>query len=548
MKNRPRIAAGLAIVLLLAALWAAAESTEALLPSEVFDSALAERLAEGLRSRALHPRATGIEVLALPDGRRVFSRNARRPLRPASTLKILTGAAALSFLKPEFVFETGIYADAPIDGSGTLPGNLYLKGSGAPDLVGESWWLMVRRLAALGLRRIEGNLVADDSYFDAADRPPGWPPASTDAWYNAPVGALSCNFNVVTVRVEPAAGRGEPPDLSLEPVASYFRVWNRARTDTRPTALSVARHYEDGRNNLVVEGSIRHDDAPALFRRAVEDPALYALHAFREVALGEGIVIAGRLERGKVPDDAIRLHRHTSKPLAVLVRDMNKHSNNFMAEALLKTLGARVVEPPGTTEKGAGVVRRYVNGLGVDTSRARFVDGSGLSDRNRLSARLLAETLARVYDDFRIGPELIGSLSVGGSGRHARREVRIDDLAAPGARQDGSPAGGHLPGRLRYQPGRTTLCFLDYCQPYARHGRRRAARHRPTGERDRLESQHRPRERGRIPRFPVNVARPRPRCPEPAAVQLPLPMPAMIESPNSEHLTVVAPSIWRARS
>ena len=186
--GRPRVAIGLSLFLLIAALWGSVDRPIISLPSEIPKTPLAARLADVLTNRALHPRDTGVEVLALPDRRRIIARNARRPLRPASTLKILTSAAALSLLKPEFEFETGVYVDGAIDDDGTLEGNLYLKGSGAPDLVGESWWLIARDLARQGLRRVTGDLVADDSYFDDSSRPPGWPSASTDSWYNAPLG------------------------------------------------------------------------------------------------------------------------------------------------------------------------------------------------------------------------------------------------------------------------------------------------------------------------------------------------------------------------
>jgi D-alanyl-D-alanine carboxypeptidase/D-alanyl-D-alanine-endopeptidase (penicillin-binding protein 4) len=404
----------MAFLLLLAALWVPAEHTATPLPSEWPDTPLAARLAAALTARPFDPQSTGVEVLSLPDGNRIFSHNARRPLRPASTMKILTSAAALTLLNPEFVYATDIIASGPIDETGTLAGNLYIRGSGAPDLVAEAWWLIARELARLGLRRVTGDLIADDSYFDAEPRPPGWPPPSADSWYNAPVSALSCNFNVVTVRATPGSHSGARPTLDLEPTTSFFRITNRARTAARRTSLSVDRLFDHGRNTLIVDGNIRLGSDPVVFHRAVENPTLFALHTFRDIAMREGIVIEGTLRKGLVPAEGRRLHSHRSRPLAVLVRDMNKNSNNFMAEALLKTIGARIEGEPGTTEKGIETMRSYLTELGVATTRARLVDGSGLSDLNRLQARLLTETLVRVQRDFTIGPELVGSLSVGG--------------------------------------------------------------------------------------------------------------------------------------
>jgi D-alanyl-D-alanine carboxypeptidase/D-alanyl-D-alanine-endopeptidase (penicillin-binding protein 4) len=376
---------------------------------------LAARLAPLASSPVFHPNDTGIAIIALPESRMVFERNATRPLKPASTQKILTSAAALALLRPEFLHETRLWADGALDAGGTLAGNLYLEGRGAPDLVGEMWWMMARRLADLGLRRVEGNLVGDDSWFDTARRPAGWPAPTADSWYNAPIGALSCNFNVVTVRLEPSPLLGGRPDLTLEPSASFFQVMNRAKTATQGTDLRVDRSYADGRNLLVVDGVIRRGGGEVVVHRAVEDPAQYALSTFREIARSAGIEIGGRIETGVVPAGARLLYRHESRPLGALVRDMNKNSSNFMAEMLVKTLGAQFVEVPGTTASGLAMVRTWLQGLGLDLSGVVLADGSGLSDDNRVPAGLLATVLARAAADFEIGPELMGSLPIGGA-------------------------------------------------------------------------------------------------------------------------------------
>jgi D-alanyl-D-alanine carboxypeptidase/D-alanyl-D-alanine-endopeptidase (penicillin-binding protein 4) len=289
---------------------------------------------------------------------------------------------------------------------------------------------------------VDGDLIADESYFDSVRRPPGWPQPAADSWYNAPIGALSCNFNVVTVTVDPSPLVGARPDLTLEPAASYFQVMNRATTTTGPTSVSVSRSYENGQNGLVVSGAIRRGGGPAVFHRAVEEPALYALHAFREIARSERIEIKGNLTIGTVPEKARELHVHESHSLGALVRDMNKNSNNFMAEMLVKTLAAQFVETPGTTAAGLDVIRSYVSGLGVDVSGVRLLDGSGLSDEDRLPARVLAEVLARAWGDFEIGPELVTSLPIGGAdgtlderfgGEGSRRRVRAKTGRVAGA-------------------------------------------------------------------------------------------------------------------
>jgi len=436
--------AGVLLVLAVVALGFASEgiAASAADPPAPAAGPLADRLAPLARAPALSQDETGVAVLLLPEGRPIFLRNADRPLVPASTLKILTSSAALALLKPEFVYQTRLFADGPIDASGALAGNLYIQGSGAPDLVGESWWMMARRLSALGLRRVDGDLVADESYFDAVRRPPGWPQPSADSWYNAPIGALSCNFNVVTVTIDPSPLLGARPDLTLEPAASFFQVMNRATTVSGPTSLTVSRSFENGQNGLIVSGGVRKGGGPAVFHRAVEEPALYALTAFREIARSERIDFKGGLTVGVVPDKARELHVHESRPLGALVRDMNKNSNNFVAEMLVKTLAAQFVGTPGSTAAGLDVIKSYIGGLGIDTAGVRLADGSGLSDDDRVPPRVLAQVLARAWGDFEIGPELEASLPIGGAdgtlderfgGEGSRRRVRAKTGRVAGA-------------------------------------------------------------------------------------------------------------------
>ncbi|HKN48363.1 MAG TPA: D-alanyl-D-alanine carboxypeptidase/D-alanyl-D-alanine-endopeptidase, partial [Candidatus Polarisedimenticolia bacterium] len=224
--------------------------------------------------------------------------------------------------------------------------------------------------------------------------------------------------------------------------ASYFQVLDRATTVAGTTSLTVARGFEEGRNTLVISGTLRRGGGPLIAHRGVEDPGLYALHCFQEIARSEGIEIGGTLRVGTVPDGAKEIDRYESRPLGPLVRDMNKNSNNFMAEAILKTLAAQFVEQPGTTTNGIEVVRTYLAGLGIDPAALQVVDASGLSDQDRVPARLIAEVLARAHDDFEVGPELMASLPIGGAdgtledrfgGEEAKRRVRAKTGRIAGA-------------------------------------------------------------------------------------------------------------------
>ncbi len=389
---------------------------------------LVSRIRSVLASGCLDPAKTGVQVVALKDGTEIFSRNPDLPLKPASNQKLFTSAAALALLKPDYVFPTVFYSTQPIR-RGVLDSDLYIKGYGAPDLVGEFFWLMVQELYRQGLREVRGDLVVDTTYFDPEERPGVWPrTVPDDSWVSAPVGALSFNYDVVTVRVRPGPAVGTRPLVELIPLGGYFKVNNRASTTSGRGRLVVGRGFQQGVNTINISGSIRVGSAPVEVNKGVEEPGLYALAAFQELSARQGIVIRGKVRQAPIPSDAIELFRFESKPLSTIVRDMNKHSNNFIAETILKTLGAQFIGTPGTTAKGLEVLREFLSGIGVPSDGMTLADGSGLSHDNRVTARALVQTLRAMNEDFELWPEFLASLPIAGVDGTLQRRFRKEDL------------------------------------------------------------------------------------------------------------------------
>ncbi len=366
-----------------------------------------------VESQPLSTARTSIQVLDAATGLSIYAHDPDLLLKPASNMKIVTAAAALALLRPEYRFRTSFHSARPPDASGVIRGDLHVKGGGDPGLVGEEWWLIARRMRVLGVTAVQGDLVGDDSFFDGVLRGPEWAPASVDNPYNAPVSALSCFYSAVAVTVRPTL-EGRPPEVILDPFSSYFKVVNRAVTAGRGSDLRVGRHWDGRENSIHVDGRIGTNSGPIIAYKSVEEPTLYALSAFREAAGKEGISITGAVRRGVVPAGLHVLEVHESKPLADLIQDMNKESNNFMAESILKTIGAETMGRPGTAQKGAVAVRRHLEGLGVSTSGLVIADGSGLSSENRLSANALARILLAMHRDFLSAPEFMASLPIGG--------------------------------------------------------------------------------------------------------------------------------------
>ncbi len=370
-----------------------------------------DRLLAGRRPSSLK---VALYAVSLDDGRVLYSRSANDPMVPASNMKLVTTAAALWVLKPDYVYETLFYATGPIR-NGVLEGDLYVQGRGAPDLVCENLWVMARQLRNLGIRQVRGGLVGDDTFFDRQGRNPHWKTSYAHRAFGGPVGALSCNFNSVNIIVRPAERSGQPPVVVLDPFSNFFSVVNNATTRKGKMTLTADRRYRNGRNEVVLGGAIPIGHPTSESLRSVDDPTGYFLSSLVEVAEEVGITFGRPPSLGIVPEDAEEIYSFESRSLGRLLVEMNKYSNNFSAEMILKTIGAEMLGAPGTTANGLLAVDAYLRHHGLPMDGVVLDDASGLSRYNRVTARLLAEVVRHAWNDFEIGPEFFASLPVAGA-------------------------------------------------------------------------------------------------------------------------------------
>lgn len=379
-------------------------------------------LPDALRLRMKRLSAQGVivgaSVVSLRDGRSVFESAAERPLMPASTMKVLTGSAILDKLGPDWRYETRFLSDGPIV-DGVVNGNLYVVGSCEPDLVVERFPEIGAGIAAAGVRDVRGDIVADLHYFDGEERPPEWP-AGRVSTYSAPISALTANFSTVRVTVTPGPAPGAPAVVLVEPPSDAVQLTSTARTvkSGRPY-VRAARRLErsaDGTvaNRIVVSGRMPVTAGPWQDFLTIEDPAGVAVSAVKHAMQDANIVVRGTTRIGSAPPDAVPVFTLQSKPLAEIVHDMNKNSNNFIAELLLRTLGAEAYGRPGSREKGARAVAAFLRTCGIDPGPVTVTDGSGLSRSNLLTPSTLVRVLVRMWGDQRIGSSFVASLPVGG--------------------------------------------------------------------------------------------------------------------------------------
>jgi D-alanyl-D-alanine carboxypeptidase/D-alanyl-D-alanine-endopeptidase (penicillin-binding protein 4) len=376
---------------------------------------LRTRLDELIGVPVLKGAKIGIAVMDVESGRVLYARNEKTAYNPASNAKLITTAAALALLGPEYRFKTALYADE-LRGS-DIVGNVYIKGFGDPSLVTEGLWKLVSDLYAQGVRKLGGDIVIDDGYFDPVRMPPAFDQKQEDGPWRAPTGATSLNYNAIAVTVSPAPQEGQPARVTIEPPTTYVIVDNKARTaGTGQPQLQVAATARGGQTLISVTGRVLRGSEPRTFYKRIAHPDLYVGSTLRDFFIRRGLKIAkGSIKTGTTPPTARLLVSHFSDPLSVLIRDVNKRSNNFMAEQILKTLGAETFGRPGTWKKGSDALARFLDEMGVPKGSYQMTNGSGLYDADRLTPQMLVQILRQSYRDFRLGADFVASLAVAGA-------------------------------------------------------------------------------------------------------------------------------------
>jgi D-alanyl-D-alanine carboxypeptidase/D-alanyl-D-alanine-endopeptidase (penicillin-binding protein 4) len=377
---------------------------------------LADHLGKLARDQRIAPARVGLAVVELQSGKELVKLRQGELFNVASNVKLVTAAALLALLGPELKLKTTLYAGAIR--SGVVEGDLYLKGFGDPSLVEADLWQLASDLYDRGVRRIHGGLVIDESYFDRERLPPQFSDKDTDAWYRAPIGALSLNGNAVGVRVLAADRAGDPARVLLRPSSSYLRLENRTMTTAGARRSWVTIHTRPARDTTVVEvsGRVRLGYRGKLFHRRIEDPGLLAGSTLLDLLARRGIRIGrAKITRGRIPAGLKPTLSHYSDALAVLLRSVSKQSNNFVAEQLLKVLGAETAGEPGTSAAGLRAVARHLAALKIAPGSYSMKNGSGLYDASRFSPEQLVRVVRAAALNFKFGNEFLATLPLAGA-------------------------------------------------------------------------------------------------------------------------------------
>ncbi|MCX4818478.1 D-alanyl-D-alanine carboxypeptidase/D-alanyl-D-alanine-endopeptidase [Streptomyces sp. NBC_01142] len=367
------------------------------------DTGLKAALDKILADARMEGGAASVVVADAATGERLYQRDGTDRLMPASNTKLATSTAAMALLGPDYRYRTDVLSTGRRHGS-TLHGDLYLRGSGDPTTLAEDYDRLAADLAATGLRRVTGRLVADDTRFDTQRLGRSWAADDESSYYSAQISALTVapdtDYDSGTVIVEalPGAKPGDRPKVTLTPKTDYIRLDIRGTTvaEGAPDTLAVERQH--GTNTLTISGNIPVGASATKEWISVWEPTGYAAAVFAEALAEHGVRVAGSPRPGRpTPPDAKPLASHSSMPLKELMLPFMKLSNNMHAEALTKTIGHET-SGHGSWSAGLAGIDGYLKKEGVTTSTLRQVDGSGLSRMNVFPAGQLAALLLSVRD------------------------------------------------------------------------------------------------------------------------------------------------------
>jgi D-alanyl-D-alanine carboxypeptidase/D-alanyl-D-alanine-endopeptidase (penicillin-binding protein 4) len=402
--------------------------------------ALHQTITTALADPLLEHGTWGISIRSLDRDDTLFALNSRRLLMPASTMKVVTLAAAAERLGFDFTYETQLVAHGSI-ATGFLDGDLVVVGSGDPSI--DDWegaasrifadW--ARQIEAAGVRAIGGRIIGDDNTFEDVGLGAGWMWDDLAAGYSASIGALQFNENTAQVIVTPAAVAGKPAHLALSPVHAGVSLRNLVTTAAAdaPPLIRISPVPRGG--STEARGQIALNAAPLTRNVAVDNPTLYLATAIRDGLIAGGIDVHGSasdiddLTVAPLRSEGTMLVSHQSAPLSVLAETMMKNSQNLYAESLLKTLGART-SGIGSAEAGRTAVQATLEAWGVQSGDVQMADGSGLSRYNLVTADAMVTILTKVHQDERRREPFMHTLPI--AGVDGTLEQRMIGTAAAG--------------------------------------------------------------------------------------------------------------------
>ncbi|MHC1737376.1 MAG: D-alanyl-D-alanine carboxypeptidase/D-alanyl-D-alanine-endopeptidase [Ignavibacteriaceae bacterium] len=382
----------------------------------------------------------GVVIQSLSTGEYFYKRNENKLIMPASNMKLFTTAAGLVQLGGDYRFQTEIYANGTIDGT-VLKGNLIVKGFGDPAISGRFYnddFTAIFRdwadsLLEMGIDEIRGNIIGDDNAFEDRGLGAGWSWDYESDWFAAPSGALSLNDNCVDLVISPSKV-GQTANLEIMPETKYVVIVNNVTTVKKDSVTSIYATRDRGTNIIRISGTITEKSSQVKRFVTVNNPTQFFVVVLKEVLAKKGIKVTGFATDIDDADAEIDyektnlLFKHYSPTLRELVRVINKSSQNFFAEQLLKTIGYEK-NGYGSASSGIKTESRTIEAMGINVDGMSIMDGSGLSRLNMVTPMQIVSLLNFMYkgDQFNDFYNSLPIAGVDGSLANRMRKARTQN-------------------------------------------------------------------------------------------------------------------------
>lgn len=404
-----------------------------------------------LTNELLDGAVTGVSIRKADTGELVYSYFGETRLHPASNMKLLTAAAALETLGPEYQFTTEVWVNGRIEGN-ILQGDLYLKGKGDPTLLKADLDQFAKDLKTSGIHQINGNIVGDDHWYDDVrlSQDLNWSDESN--YTGTQVSALTFSPNndydagTVMMEIRPSTKVGERAILTLSPDTDYVKIINKTKTVDKEESKKISIEREHGSNTIIVNGIVPLNGEKIRSWVAIWEPTQYTLNIFKHSLQENGIEFSEKTKftTGVTPEKATLLTFKKSIPLKDLMISFMKLSNNGHGEILTKEMG-KTVYGEGSWDKGIRVIKETVTDLGVNCTTLMLRDGSGMSHKNMIPANELTKLLYWIQEKNWF-PEFENALPVAGIsdrlvGGTLRSRLTEDSIKGKVKAKTGSIAG-----------------------------------------------------------------------------------------------------------
>ena len=371
---------------------------------------LQTKISEILAKPELSSAMVGVKIVSLDNGRVLFEENAHKLLRPASNMKLYTVAAALDRLSPDYRFVTSVFASTPPDASGVVRGNLTIYGRGDPSIAARfnsGDYLKVindlaARIAAAGVKRVEGDLVGDETYFVGPKYGSGWTWEDLTWYYGAEITPLTVNDNALDLFVKPGPAVGQPAVITTGPPDPLLTIVNKVTTSEKGIRREISIHRGLGENTITIKGTIPLEDRGYSGGIGISHPALLFVYLLRSSLAQNGVVITGKSRTtGEISQPEFttglpagpEIAKLESQPFSVVAAQTLKPSQNLYTELILRTLGKMTAAPPTMTSLnqtsenlGLEAVKLFLRTAGIRPESLVLDDGSGLSRSDMVTA------------------------------------------------------------------------------------------------------------------------------------------------------------------